>query len=274
VTNAFTAGLSSRYGLREVRLGPSESWGAGLGACACALALAACGGSGGGGGGSAKQGACVGASSAGAAHVVDCGSSGVKATLVDNGEVPSKAIACVTIDAGTENDFSVTVAGKVYCARPKGSGGASASGTSTATETTTAAATTAGGAEAVPPAFVAALNRIEGPYRKWAADVVAELRRAGSQSDATLESMVQALARRAAALAQRLEGLQPAPAPVSPPFLQLIEGTNKSFTALERLAGAGAVHSAALARRSARDLERALARAGNGIDGLKRAGIK
>jgi hypothetical protein len=256
-----------------VRLGSIDSWGAGLGACALAVALAACGGSGGGGGGSAKQGACVDASSAGAAHVVDCGSSGAKATLVDNGEVPSKAIACVTIDAGTDNDFSVTVAGNVYCARPKGSGGTSASGTSTTTGTTPAGATTTGGAEAVPPAFVAALNRIEGPYKKWAADVVAELRQAGSQSDATLESKMQALARRAAALAQRLEGLQ-APAPVYSPYRQLIEGTNKSFTALERLAGAAAAHSTALARRSASDLDRALAQAANGIDGLKRAGIK
>jgi hypothetical protein len=155
----------------------------------------------------------------------------------------------------------------VYCARPKGGG------TTPATGTTTNGATTTDGAKAVSRAFVAGLNRIEGPYKKWAADVLAELRQAGSQSDATLASHMQALAKRAVALSRQLESLQ-APAVLDSAYRQLVVGTNKSFTALERITGAAATHNAAGARRAVGDLNQALVQAADGITSLKRAGVK
>lgn len=236
---------------------------------ACSLALAACGGSGKStGSATPKRGDCVDTSSSGGGHVVACGSAHAKSTLVDNGELPSKAIACVTIDSGTQSDFSVTVAGKVYCARPKGSGA------TTASQTPTTGATTTGTAATIPPSFVRSLDRIQGPYKKWAADVGAELQHGGSQSDTTLSARLRALASRGVALSGELEHLLPAPGPAAPAFQQLLEGTNQAVSSLERTAAAAATHNTAAARRAVGDLNGGFARAAAGINGLKRAGIR
>src|SRR5690348_343824 len=83
---------------------------------ASAVGVAGCGG----GTTAATKGNCVNATGAGRATVVACGSAQAKAILVDDGEPSAKAIACVTITPGSAQDFSVTIGGKVYCARPKG----------------------------------------------------------------------------------------------------------------------------------------------------------
>lgn len=212
---------------------------------ALALGVAGCGG---GSSTTAKKGDCVNAASAGRATVVACGSAQAKATLVDNGESSAKAIACVTITPGSAQDFSVTVGGKVYCARPKGAG-----------------ATTA--------AFNAGLHRIESPYKAMGQDVVTELNNAASQSYAVFGAKMAALANRASSLSRQLDQLS-APAAVQSDFFKLRDGTTKVVVDLERMRADAAAHNAAGVRSANNDLQQAFSEVADGITGLKRKGVK